>query len=373
MDIVDFNNYYEKKLKPIIDSNEDERLAKIKSIKYKSISAVIIISIAAILTLILTLSDLGNNYNLFAKKFDHLMNNYHDWYLMRNWFFRIFLPSKLVLFNFPSPIIISGVLLLILLVRIILVIVSYNRGSFKNQIIMPLLKYSGNFIFTEENILLKSNFHQGLVFPNFDLANLDTGCYFLDYKNIEVIISEFSILSEIKDIHTFKTPTFKGILVACNFKDIKIELNGKIIIVININDSLKEKINQQELKNIIVDKATIYSDIEQNLSDKKLLNLANILNKNSSIINELNDYAQELMLDEIIINKYKRYIPAEAESINDKILQCAILDNVVYLMIPFNRDIFAKSSVFSKTDSQKDIDLVLASINMIKSSIDSLL
>jgi hypothetical protein len=372
MDIADFNKYYENNLKPIIDHDEDKRLSRVKSIKYKAISSFIIISIAIILTFILTFTDLGNNYNLFAKNFDQFMDQYQNWYLMKNWFFRIFLPSKLVWWNFPSPTFISAILLLILFTRLMLPIFSYKRGSFKNKIIMPLLKYTGDFVFTDKNTLLESNFHQALDFPKFDLADFDKACYSLDYKNTRITICELSLLSEIIEIHNFKTPIFKGILAACDFKDKKIELDGKTIIVTNLNDSLKEKIDQQKLENIIIDKATIFSNIAQNLSDKKILNLADILKKNSDVINELNDYDQELIWDEIIANKYNRYIPPEAGHINDKTIECAILDNVLYFMIPFNRDLFAKNSVFTKCDYRKDIDLVLQSINMIKSSIDSM-
>jgi hypothetical protein len=292
---------------------------------------------------------------------------------MKSWFLRIFLPSKLVLWNFPSPIFISIILSLFLLIRSILPIFSYKRDSLKNQVIIPLLKYTGDFVFRDKNILLETNFHQALIFPKFDLADFDKGCYFFNYKNVEIAISELSLLLEIMDVHNFKTPIFKGLLVACDFKDKKIELSGKTIIVTNLNDSFKAKIQQQKLENVMIDKSAIFSDTTNNLDHHKILELADILRKNSEIINELNDYNQEFILDEIIINKYNRYIPAEAGLINDKTLECAILDNTIYFMIPFNRDLFARSSVFTKPDYQRDIDLVLATISMIKSSIDSIL
>jgi hypothetical protein len=302
------------------------------------------------------------------------MVTYNKWWSGLHGIFRFILPSDLVAWSFPSPLTIIIILILALSARCLFPVFSYRR-SIKYSCTMPILNFMGDFKYNQTNQLIGTGYYNALALPAFDEGIFDNGSFRIDYKDVTIDVSELKLMIFSQGKTTFKTPSFMGFIVVCDFNNFNLELGGRNIIVTNPDKALDKLLLEDELKlldlsNNLKLPTHLYSTLEENFTKPIFTNLAKVIDDASVIINKNNDFDSNNLFDDKIINRLTRFLPPTDEVTINKSIQLATIENKVFLMIPFNRELFAKSSIFTSSYKQEDIHLILSTINMIYNIID---
>jgi hypothetical protein len=366
-----FNEYYKQNLNLIFEAHEFRRTQYLKLIIHRLKTSLIILSIALFSAIILTVTPLHKLYDTISLGFNSIMSGYNKWWAETSFIFKFLLPSELIIWNFPSPFIIVIILLLILGFRCLFPIFSY-RKSIKLFCTLPVFNFMGKCKFNETNIVSTSDYYKALILPIFDEAIFSKGNFELIYKHVVINISELKLMLTSQQNVIFKTPSFIGFMVVCDFKDFNHDITNNIIVT-NIYDGFKEKLDnyhQIELKNNFSEQISFFNFHPENYNNSLINNIALDISNYSSIINKHNNNI--ISWDDKLFNRLMRFIPPIEGIIIDKTMQCSFFDNKVYFMMPFNREIFDKNSLFKPSTNIDDIHLMLASIKMIYSVIDKI-
>ncbi len=367
------SKFFDSQIHEFYEEVESKRGNFLKIFKQRQIIAICLI----MLWLVLSVNEIfsGNAPKILTKieeSINSMNSSYGSWYGNLNGFISFFLPSKVIFLPFPSAAVFFILASLLSLLWMILPALRFNNTNISKQKAHIIIKLV-HFIFPniqEKTVNLYDHcdmnfFYENAILPAFDevedceICNFENDGFgfnlfetklFKTYEKSKINLVSFQgLVMKITQIKASEAPKkSSAILFALSEEEEKKELDFS---------SFKEVKTENGIK--------IFNDAELVKPG-----MTEILAKYNKIFNEHNDVAK-YGFDQRIFNHLNRKY-----NINDKSLreyghfimnsnsQIILQDDIFYIMIPVNREIFAKKSVNQTYYREDDLKIFLAAASL---------
>lgn len=300
-----------------------------------------------------------------ASGFNHAMTSYTEWWHGLPRWIQIIAPSKLIIWPFPNPI---GLELLLLFSISIYLLISLlkTRVPIKEKVLLPIYQYMGDFFYTSTNTIENSSFYNALILPSHDQVMFKNGSIIGNYPDATIEIAETSIVINDQD-SKFKpsTPIFKGLLVVVSFPH-EISIKGHHIFTSSLPNWL-EKLLAKEQKLFKYGYSGISELYSSDIEEVKKIDPSDLLatlDEITKIVSNNNRLENTTYLDDKIISFLKRQKPLYYIENIDKLIQCAIYEQKLFIIVPSNRELLLTQSIFDPNSNKyyEDIHIILATV-----------
>jgi hypothetical protein len=297
------------------------------------------------------------------------MESYHSWWQGRPQYLKFFLPSKLFIWHFPHPIVVELLLILYLLVRVIVPAFKY-RQSIKYDILLKVFSFYTEASHNPYKNFSDTEFYNALLLPPYDQIQQEEGCITLSYKDIFIQAYEIKLLqNNRKGNYAPKVPAFQGLCFVVDLHSVGLSGVSEIIIT-NPPKFIQKKLgeNLSKLNLPEIDNLYVYQAQESTILTTSTITSA--ISSISKIIIANNNLPSKRWDDKIIAicQREKSIDPNLAIA---KSLQCAIHKEKLYVLVPLKRGLFEANSVFNSAINNKDIRVILSSLHLTFTIIDS--
>ena len=362
-----FKDYHHQSIAKIAKNLEFIRQTLLKQSQQAFISYGKIWLIFFLLFFIFTFTRFEVYYVYFSNKFNLGMINYHHWWQELPRWLKWVLPSKLIIWNFPRPYSWLIILSLFQIYKLVKPVIKY-RNKVNSDLLYLITKFNGGKIedaklksevdFIDYNYLLKNNLLKDLILPKYDRSMHDKRSMFLQIDDVKCYYSKLELLNYLKKKVLFSDVVFRGLAVVI---DIKTNLfNQQHIISANSTAKMANFMNNQDY-NVSSSENIMIWHRDENIENLQLISdLADITQHFSKIINEHNKFSNDVRLDDLIANRIKRKLPFNKDVIIDKNIQLIVNPENTILLIPTNRTLFARKSIFESVINNDDVHLSLA-------------
>ncbi|AIL64625.1 hypothetical protein NOVO_01100 [Rickettsiales bacterium Ac37b] len=286
------------------------------------------------------------------------------WYGLPKWI-QIIFPSKLVIWSFPHPLTLE-LLILFFISLYLFVSLLRTRVSIKEKILLPIYEYMGDFFYSTQNSIQNEIFYNALILPSHDQISFSNGSIIANYPDARIEIVETSLLIQDPDSR-FKpsTPTFIGLLIAVNFPK-GISIKGHHLFTSSVPNWLTQLLAKEQKLSKYGYSGTseLYSSDIEEIKKIDPNGLLNTIDEIAKIVASNNRNKKAFYLDDKIVSFLKRKKSISLLENIDKLIQCAIYEQKLFIMIPSNKELLLTQSIFDH-DSNKynqDIHIILATL-----------
>jgi hypothetical protein len=289
------------------------------------------------------------------------MEGYHNWWKGLPSAISFFLPSKLIYWSFPGPIIITLFTLVGLIIWNLIPYFSYYK-SYKDDLLLKIAKFFGNFDYKDEASIIP-NFYNALILPSYDEYVIgDVIATSIDGKEIEIADISINIYKEGKMLgfdREMRFPTLNGLLIGMDLG--------------NPNETQEEDkaiigyFGQKSLNRNYADliKAESNSNIDLYSSSDEILNRVKKENFKPILQNLLNIYSsektKEYYFDIELIEWFRGNLLPDIDQ--GEFLQISFYKNQLFILVPFKNGLLKRSSIFTNPINHTEIKLIAETIN----------
>ncbi|MFV9875507.1 MAG: hypothetical protein AB8U25_02640 [Rickettsiales endosymbiont of Dermacentor nuttalli] len=359
----DFLNYYQQYLQPLFQEYSSQKLQKLEHYNKLFYNSLIIALVSLIITIIILFTPLHNYYNIMASGFNHAIESYTIWWKGLPRWIQIISPSKLIIWSFPNPLVLEFLILFCIIFYLFISLLR-TRTSIKEKILLPIYGYMGDFFYTPNTFIENLDFYNALMLPSHDQVLFEDGSIIANYPDANIEIVETSLIIHDQDSRLKpNTPTFIGLLIAVNFpKDIPIK--GHHVFTSTLPEWL-ENLFAKEKKLSRYGYSGISELYSSNIEEIKKIDPNGLLNTLDEIAKIVaNNNKNTSYIDYGIISLLKRKKTLHPIKNIDTLIQCAIYEQKLFIILPTNRELLLTQSIFDNNSNiyNQDMHIILAAV-----------
>jgi hypothetical protein len=358
---AEFVDYYTRNIKPLLDDTEYNRLTYLAIIRNRINTSIKVLLGLILFIFLLKFEPVEKIYSKIGTWYNLIMEGYHNWWKGLPAAISFFLPSKLIYWSFPGPIIITLFTLLGLTIWNLIPYFSYYK-SYKDDLLLRIANFFGKFEYKDEASIIP-NFYNALILPSYDEYVIsDVIATSIDGKEIEIADISVNIYKEGKMLgfdREIRLPIVNGLLIGIDLgnsnamqEEVKVIIGsfGQKRLNRNYADLIKTESNSN------IDLYGSNDDIINSIKKENFeLILQNLLNIHTA------EQKKEYYFDIKLIEWFRGNLLPEID--NAEYLQVSFYKNQLFILIPFKNGLLKRSSIFTNPINQLEIKLIAESIN----------